>query len=153
KMEQDIIRNNGKIHNLEAQQARLTSITVETLALSILFNSMPPFPKFNDDIGIADADTLKQEKGGADRYFSSVRRALENTQWGMSLRAIDHEAEIEGERIVREIPPNERPANVDPLELRHYFIARVKCERAAIFIAHERLDALTKYQTYLSLLR
>jgi len=148
-LEKNTVRNNGKLHEIDSELPTVFEIIMEQLAHSLLFDGIPPEPEL---LPVSDLtpQNIKLEQAKAVEFWVAVRRVLSDTQWGMSLRGIEQHAEGAAEYFVREIPPAERPANIDPLDLRLYAIDRIRCQNTGFFLRSERAEAWTRYRPWLS---
>ncbi|MGY4405281.1 hypothetical protein [Bradyrhizobium sp. USDA 3315] len=150
-IERNLIRNNQKLLGNDRDLPATMETLMESLALSILFNAVPPVPAFSD-IDDLDRATMKAESEKAIAYRNEVRNVLSNTQWRSEVNAILADANIMGEEDLRNIPEDRRP-NIDALDLRHYMIARNACLRLNALINSERSEAASKYISHLERLR
>jgi hypothetical protein len=151
-VEKNLNHNNQKILGYDHDFPALMEITLELLALSILFDAIPKAPAFTPEIANLNHAQMRIESDEARVYFSEVRRRLSSTQWRSDINSIISDAAILGEQELRQIPAEARP-NIDPLDLRYYMIARKTCDQINSFVEYERKEAATKYISHLDRLR
>jgi hypothetical protein len=151
-IEANLVKNNGKLHEIGQEAPIVFEIIKEVLAHSLLFNGIPAEPEL---LPVSDLtpDNIERQRAIASEYWEAVRQALSGTQWEYTLRGIDQQGRDSADHFVRVIPINERPAGVDLLDLRQYAIVRIKCESAGAFVQAARAEATSKYRGWLSLMR
>jgi hypothetical protein len=151
-VEANLTKNNGRLHEIGQESPVVFEIIMEVLAHSLLFNAIPAEPEL---IPVSDLtpENIERQRTIASDYFEAVRQALSGTQWDYNLRGILQHGSDAADHFVRVIPRDERPAGIDPLDLRQYAIFRIRCEGAGAFVRGARAEARQKYRHWLSLIK
>lgn len=151
-LENNTIRNNQRILGYDRDFPLLMQTVLEQLALSLL-SCIQEHPRFSQTLLELNPELAEAERKSAEDYCSEVNRILGSTQWGIYIRSIIGNSEGLGEHKLRSIPNDERPQNIDPLDLRRYMIAKVKCENLWAFVQSQRHEAADRYLSHLNFLK
>jgi hypothetical protein len=152
KIEKNTVRNNGRIHEFEQYHLNTMNGLIEQLAHSLLFDSVPRLPAVCS-LRELTPETLAAETQKAGDYWKETRSIISGTAWSADLRYIEQDAKNTGDRAIRDIPINERPAGVDPQDLARFAEIKYRAETCAAFLENAKLESHTVYRSTLSRLR
>jgi hypothetical protein len=113
KLENNVVRNNGRIHEYEHYHLQTMNGLIEQLDHSLLFDSTPRLPAICS-LRELSPENIFREKQAAEDYWKEARSVINDTKWSYELRSIEAEAKYTAERAIRDIPVSERPAKIRP---------------------------------------
>jgi hypothetical protein len=96
-------------------------------------------PKFNDLhlMPGRDGESLFEE---ATKFIRRVSTSFEGSSRGMEISSILSNASIRAEQHLRTIPPDQRPSNVDPIDLAKYKTVEFQCLILVIFLVAQKVE-------------
>ncbi len=88
---------------------------------------------------LPDYESRVAQRGLWDTYVRDVSRQMDGrTDRALTIASILENASLEAEAMVENTPPDARPVGIDPLEVRRYTIAELRCQRLVAYLMHER---------------
>lgn len=104
--------------------------------LNELYESMP---QTGDPLQIEEADFREKNEAGQ-KYLRQVGSRLGDTIRGSNFREVMQQAATDAEYEIKKIRPEQRPANIDPLDFRTYAITMLQCGRIRVFLWREKRE-------------
>lgn len=122
---------------------------IQQLWHSLLFDSAPKLLAICALRGLTP-EAMKTDSAKADDYWREVRNLLSDTRWGYEIGLTSQNAESTAELTIRDIPMTERPADIDPMDLRRFAILKYRAENANSFIQRVKAEAQSTYRACLT---
>lgn len=100
-----------------------------------------------------DARARSELTASIERWLASVWSRTQDANYNAEIYRVSSNAKAEGDAMARRLPPQERPAEVDPVAFTDYYALAHQCEATGIYMRSviEEIDALE--ESFLSRLR
>ncbi len=91
---------------------------------------------------------FSERKRAAETFLEEVNRILRTTMRGESIRYIMANAAHEAEQAIRQVPLDERPAGIDPLDLREWAIVHYQAGHVLHYLQRQKTEARQYLRQY-----
>jgi hypothetical protein len=138
----NLIRNNQKLIQYEAEIPAIARALQDQLATVLVLNAVPPYPTLTEHLIDLTPDSMRSEEQMMEQFLADVVRLFADSRWTNDIRDISANADALGEHALRSTPSETRPQQIDALDLRRYMIGRAKCHQLESFFDDQRKKAI-----------